>query len=138
MSMRDYAVNDYGLLMTEDMLKIIASKVCDDYSDKNYEDDPWAFNDVLYEKGIVEYISEFTGESIEIMDSGRDNWPLSENWNDDSIWYVPASNCLCLFAKAYENIDEMAQEFKDKIGEYLPDDFDYHEHIRHIVGTYFG
>ena len=33
MSMRDYAVDDYGLLLTEETMKIIASKVCDDFDD---------------------------------------------------------------------------------------------------------
>ena len=34
MSMRDYAVNDYGLLMTKEMLKAVASKAIDGYSDE--------------------------------------------------------------------------------------------------------
>lgn len=138
MGMRDYAVNDYGLLMTADMLMAVASKVCDNYTENDYLDDPWAFNDVLYEQGIVEYISGFDGESIEILDNGTDNWGCSEYWSDDNIWYISASNYPSLFKKAYENINEMVQEFKEKLGEYLPDDFDYREQIRHIVGTYFG
>lgn len=35
MSMRDYAVDDYGLIMTRDMLKTICSKYCPDYTKKN-------------------------------------------------------------------------------------------------------
>lgn len=138
MGMRDYAVNDYGLLMTADMLMSIASKVCDDYNENDYLDDPWAFNDMLYEKGIVDYISEFTGESMEILDEGQTTWDSGETWQCDNIWYISASNYPSLFKKAYENIDEMVQEFKEKLGEYLTDDFDYRKQIRHIVGTYFG
>ena len=37
MSMRDYAVDDYGLLMTKEMLKAVASKVIEDYSDEEYD-----------------------------------------------------------------------------------------------------
>ena len=29
-------------------------------------------------------------------------------------------------------------EFKDRIGKYFTEDFDYRKHICHIVGTYFG
>ena len=37
MSMRDYAVNDYGLVMTKDMLKTICSKYCPDYTEEEYD-----------------------------------------------------------------------------------------------------
>ena len=37
-----------------------------------------------------------------------------------------------------ENIDEIIDEFKGKLGEYLPDGFDYRGKIRHVSGTYFG
>ena len=33
---------------------------------------------------------------------------------------------------------ELTNEFKEKLGEYLPDNFDYRNHIRHISGCYYG
>ena len=138
MSMRDYAVDDYGLLMTREMLKMVASKVCDNYTEEEYEDDEFAFNEELYDDGIVEYIGSFTGESIAINDNGENIWNNSEGYDDDIIYYVPTKNISTLFKAAYKNVDEMIAEFKCRLGEYLPDDFDYRKYIRHISGTYFG
>lgn len=138
MSMRDYAVNDYGMLMTKEMLKMVASKVCDGYTEADYEDDPWGFNEELYDKGIVEYIGSFTGESIEINDDGINNWGVCEYYDDDVIYYAPTKNISTLFKAAYKNIDEIVDEFRNKLGEYLPADFDYRKYIRNISGTYYG
>lgn len=138
MSMRDYAVNDYGLLMTSEMLKMVAAKVCEDYTDEDYADDEFGFNEQLYDEGIIEYIGSFTGESIEINDKGEDNWGVGEHYDDDMIYFVPTSKISTLFRAAYRDMDDMIEEFKNKVGEYLPEDFDYRKYIRHISGTYFG
>ena len=133
MSMRDYAVSDYGLLLDEETIKIIASKVLADYTDE----DDMAYE--LYDEGICEYISEFTGESIPIREDGYVSWGgCGEDYRCETIVYVPTSNFPTLFKRAYENIDEIIDEFKGKVGEYLPDGFDYRGKLRHISGTYFG
>ena len=135
MSMREWAVDDYGLLLTKEMIKAIASKVLDDLEER-YEDEN---GDALYEDGICEYIGEFTGEAIYIEDDGEDNWRRSgEFYNGDRIYYVNVSEHPTLFKAAYENMDALIAEFKEKVGDYLPEDFNYRAHIRHIVGTYFG
>ena len=139
MSMRDYAVNDYGLLMTEDMLKCACSKYCKGYIEEDYEENEFDYKDELYDAGIVEFISEFTGEAIHINDDGIDDWRHNgDNYNDDMIYYIPAKRESTLFMAAYSNIEELVNEFKEKIGEYLEEDFDYRNYVRHIVGTYFG
>ena len=138
MSMRDYAVNDYGLLITIEIMQMIASKVCDDYTEADYTNDPWPFNEELYDKGIVEYIGSFTGESIAINDKGENTWSDSEYYDNDVIWYAPTKNISSLFKAAYENMDEMIAEFRKRLGEYLPEDFDYRKYIRNISGTYYG
>ena len=138
MSMRDYAVDDYGLLMTKEMMKIVAAKVCDDYAEEEYDEDEYAFNEELYDRGIVEYIGDFTGESIAIKDNGEDSWGDSEYYRGDVIWYVPTKNISTLFKAAYKDMDEMIEEFRSRLGEYLSKDFEYRRYIRHISGTYFG
>lgn len=138
MSMRDYAVDDYGLLMTREMMETIVSKYCSDYTKQKYEDDEHGFNCDLYQAGIVDYISEFTGESMEIDDSGRTIFTQSETYDNDIIYYIPACNYSTLFKPAYNNMDELISEFRWKLCDYLPDDFDYRKRIRHIVGTYYG
>ena len=138
MSMRDYAINDYGLVMTREMLKTICSKYYREYTEEKYNDDEYSFNDALYEEGIVEYISGFTGEAMVIDDNGSDDYNSSEAYNDDTIYYVPNQNYGTLFKAPYANMEELESEFRNKFNKYFPDDFDYRKHICHIVGTYFG
>lgn len=138
MSMRDYAVNDYGLLLTKEMVKMVASKVCEDYTDEDYAEDPWGFNEELYDNGIIQYIGNFTGEAIEVNDLGENLWGDSEYYGDDAIYYVPTSKISTLFRAAYRDMDDLIKEFKSKVGEYLPEDFDYRKYVRNISGTYFG
>jgi hypothetical protein len=133
--MRDYAVDDYGLLLTEETMKIIASKVCDDFEDMEEDE----YGDALYEVGICEYIGDFTGEASVLLDNGLNDWISNgETYRGDRIYYVQVSSYPTIFKAAYENMDALIAEFKEKVGEYLPDDFDYRSKIRHIVGTYFG
>ena len=138
MSMRDYAIYDYCLVMTREMLKTICSKYYREYTEEKYNDDEYSFNDALYEEGIVEYISGFTGEAMVIDDNGSDDYNSSEAYNDDTIYYVPNQNYGTLFKAAYANMEELESEFRNKFNKYFPDDFDYRKHICHIVGTYFG
>ena len=138
MSMRYYAVNDYGLVMTREMLKTICSKYYREYTEEKYNDDEYSFNDALYEEGVVEYISGFTGEAMVIDDNGNDDYNSSEAYNDDTIYYAPTQNYGTLFKAAYANMEELESEFRNKFNKYFPDDFDYRKHICHIVGTYFG
>ena len=138
MSMRDYAVDDYGLLLTSETLKVMASKVCDDYTEEAYAEDEWSFHEELYDKGIVEYISSFSGESVVINDLGESMWCEGESYGDDVIYFVPTLKISTLFRAAYRNMEDMINEFKNRVGEYLPADFDYRKYIRHISGTYFG
>ena len=135
MSMRAYAVNDYGMLLTEETMKIIASKAYDDFDDMEEDE----YGDALYDDGICEYIGDFTGEAELILDDSLDNWIRSgESYSGDQIYYIPVNSYPTLFKPAYENMDALIAEFKEKVGEYLPEDFDYRSNIRHIVGTYFG
>ena len=124
--------------MMKNLYDIYESIFDDDYEDDDYEDDEFAFNEALYDEGLVEYIGSFTGEAIAINENGENIWSDSESYDDDIIYYVPTNMVSTLFKAAYSNVDEMIEEFKEKIGEYLPDDFDYRKYIRHISGTHFG
>lgn len=135
MSMREWAVDDYGLLLTSEMIKAIALKVLDDLEERDEDE----YGDALYEDGICEYIGEFTGEAIYIEDDGTEDWRRSgESFDGNRIYYVNISKYPTLFKAAYKNMDELIEEFKSKVGDYLPEDFNYRANIRHIVGTYWG
>ena len=136
MSMRDYAVDDYGLVLDKETVKTIASQVIDDYTEE--ENVMGVLGYELYDRGICEYIGDFTGEAQEIDGRGLYCGGDSQEYYGDVIVYVQATHYPTLFRKAYNNMDEIVKEFKSKVGEYLPEDFDYRSRIRHICGTYFG
>ena len=136
MSMRDYAVDDYGLLLDMETVKMIAAKVIDDYTETEEPMCVWAYE--LYDHGICEYIGEFTGEAQEIDGNGCYWGGDSKDFDHDMIAYVQSYHYPTLFRKAYNNMDELVEEFKTKVGKYLPEDFDYRGNIRHICGTYYG
>lgn len=138
MGMRDYGVDDYGLIVNTETAKLIASKVFKEYTEESYAEDPDYYIDELYEKGIVEYISEFTGESMEVDDEGKSVWNTGETYDSDRIYYVSVLKYSTLFKAAYKDMDELVSEFKRQLEEYLPEDFNYRGNIRHIVGSYYG
>ena len=136
MSMRDYAVDDYGLTLNETAVNDIASQIFgEDYTENTSS--YWGYE--LYEKGICEYISEFTGELQEVDDDGVFLWGGDyETYDRDVIVYIPLKSYPTLFQKAYNNMEEIVEELKSKVGKYLHEDFDYRKNIRHISGTYYG
>ena len=132
--MRDYAVDDYGLVLDEETVKIIITNIGVDIVDEDFD-----FSYGLYDEGICEYISEFTGEAQTINDDGYFDFGRDyKSYSGDSIVYVQLDKYPTLFKRAYNNIEEIVEEFKSKIGEYLPEDFDYRSRICHICGTYYG
>jgi len=133
MSMRNYAMEDYGLVLDENIMKVICEKV---FVDESIENDNCGYE--LYEADICNYAGSFTGELYPITDEGRDVWDRSEMIDDDCVYYIPVEKYPTLFKKAYNDIDGMIEEFREKIGEYVPDDYNYRANIRHIVGTTFS
>ena len=135
MSMKYYGFYDYGMILDEKTVKLIASKVLDNIE----HDDICDLGYKLFDEGICEYISEFTGDAQEISDNGAgDNWENTKEYDNDILFYVPLYNYPTLFKKAYNDMDEIISELKEKLGEYLPEDFDYRSKIYHISGTYYG
>lgn len=135
MSMRDYAMEDYGLVLDEDTINDIASQIFEDYTENT--EVYWGYE--LYDRGICEYISEFTGEAQEIDDNGTFYWGGDyEGYSGEALCYVPLTKYPTLFKRAYNSMDEIVDEFKSKLGKYLPEDFDYRSKICHICGTYYG
>lgn len=133
MSMRYNAVDDYGLVIDEETGRALAKQFDVSYPENGND---WRY--ILYDEGICECISEFTGEMIRLLDDGSGEWLDTEFYNNDPISFVQVTHYPTLFKKAYNSMDEIINEIKDNIGEYFPEDFDYRNNIRKIVGTYYG
>lgn len=135
MSMRDYAFYDYGMILDEETIKVISSKAFDNLAG----DDICDLGYKLYEEGICEYVSEFTGEAQEVDDNGAGTWcGDTKEYDSDMLFYIPLCNYPTLFKTSYNNMDEVISELKEALGKYLPEDFDYRSRIRYICGTYYG
>ncbi len=137
--MRDYAVDTYGLLLDKETMRALAKKICDDYTDEDYDEDPYGFNELVEDKfGRIDYISNFSGEGFPICEDGRDNYGGDiAYFSGDAVYILIANNAPSLFKAAYQNFDEMVSEFKQLLCNYLPN-INYRSNIKHFVGTYFG
>ena len=133
MSMRDYAYLDYGLVLDEETIRYMYS-VAIGGQDKDLSD----MGNALYDRGIVEYTGEFTGEAIRVRDDGSDDWNDSLVYSADVFYYVPLGLHPSFFKAQYKDMNEIVEELKSEVGKYMPEGYDYRANIRHIVGTYFG
>lgn len=141
MSTRDYGVVQLAMLLTEDTMKLIASQAIKEYSSDSYDEDPDYFHQELENMGLVERMSGFTGDAVQVTEIGGLNWGLREeetSFRDDEVYYISARRTVTPFARTYVNMKELANEFRAAIGHYLPDDFDYRRYVCLIVGTYYG
>lgn len=138
MSMREHVVDDYGLILGEEDIRILAEKVCEDYSDSEFDEDPEWFQDRISDEFGFDFITGFTGETILLSDSDNCVGTDSIYYEEDVIRYLRATYYPSLFTRAYRNMDELVDEFRQALGDYLPDTFDYQAHLYHIVGTCFG
>lgn len=132
MSMRTYAFEDYGLVLTDEIMKTICEKAFEEpVEDENY-------GMALYDEDICACAGNFTGEIFSVLDTGSDDVYGYDDIEDDSVYYVAARKYSTLFNAAYKDMDEMVTEFKEALGKYLPADFDYRSNIKHIIGTTWG
>lgn len=83
-----------------------------------------------------------------------DNYDIRQVWHLDSkahkedndtfvngiFLYAEKQGCIALdhSEDAYANLFEMADEFRQRYGNYLPDDFNYVAHLCFLLGANFG
>ena len=136
MSTKDWGFIGYGIVIDNIVANEIAKKINYkiDYAQDLYSD----VRDYLYDKGVCDTMGEFTGEAFLVDDKGSVWWGQGEVFHCEQIWYVELNKMPTLFAAPYKNMCEVIDELKNKLGEYLPNDFDYKRQIRLISGTYYG
>ena len=141
MSMKNYSVCEYGLVLKPEVLREIASRIFDDFSQEE-----WEINSCAYISDIVDcqgfnYISEFSGEIIPFFIEKNEEkllWERSVSYDCKSIVYIPTLKYPKMFSSAYNNAEELISEIKKNVEELLPTDFDFMQNIYLIVGTYMG
>ena len=132
MSMREYAYEDYGLILDKPTMEYIFAKQF------NEPIDDLDVGCELYDADVCTCAGQFTGEAFCLKDDGKDDWGDSFTYNCDEVYYVPINKYPSLFKAPYNNIDDIVEEFKEKLGEYMPEGYDYRANICHIIGTTWG
>lgn len=133
MSTRDYGVNDYGYVFTEEMLvKLIDERFADEFDRGDCAK--------LAERMGLEYIGEFTGGAYHLDEKSDDNYDVDTlYYSGDTLYYFPLRSYSNLFSAAYSSKEELIADLKNYHGEWLPDDNnDIYYGVRHIIGTYYG
>lgn len=137
MSMRNFAVNTYGLYLDEEDIRTIYAN----YFEREIDEDTPVYDLIweLYEAGVIEHESNFTGEAVGLDDTGDPEWcDVLEYYSGDLLSYVQLAYQPSLLNRPYRDLDEVVAELRNAMDGLLPDDFDYRKQLCLIAGTYYG
>lgn len=139
MSMKDYGFDDYGFILTEDVIHILAPQICEDYSEKDWElrGSSYYIEDI-YDRVGAGYVCNFTGEIVAVTDDGKDDYSDTIWRGMNNIYYISIRKYPSLFDASYKDMDEILDEFKEVLSKYLPEDYNYRKNFKHIIGSYWG
>ena len=135
MSMRDYGMDDYGIVLNG-----LGSKK------GKHPDFDEAWLDEMQESTPVESQSSFTGEVIPLLDNGSPDWNSTEYFTDETIYYISVVKHPTLFKQAYQDmkeiVDELVSSYRNarKTDDRLPKltRKEIRGMIRYITGCYCG
>ena len=137
MGMNYYAETGYGLFLTDDEMRIFARKMCEKDGQKLEE---------VEEEDLLDLLHDLP-DSILVSDDNFDNRDVIFLDKEDHIWAFTYG--LMLYAKKqghifkgeedelYSGLYEMAEEFEDRYGKYLPDNFDIKSRLCYFAGAIF-
>lgn len=138
MGMRETEFSLYVLFLPNETMRYLAKKLCPEYSDTDYTEDPASFHEEVIEAldGKVECINRLSGYAYRHPANGDDS-VLRQSFDDEPVYYIPLEKGPTLFRPAYETLDEVISEIVGKIGDVLPLDFDYALNVCSLEGTNF-
>lgn len=143
MSWDTYAVNDYGIILSDDILIDIARR----YRSECDGNTAFLQNDVTNQELLGDFIPDvadaydicyltgFTGDARAVYEDGCSSETSEECFNYDEVVYLHVPEMPGLFKAPYTGMGELVDYFRQEYGEYLPQDFDYAGNLRHFVGV---
>lgn len=128
------------LLETETPMSIITKKLIPDEEFDDYYDAQYAY-EILTDDDVcgVVFASDFTGE-VNALDKQINlafPLPLDEDYQDDLLVYIEPNHMPDYFLKAYDCVNDLLDEYKEKLAPYLPEGFPIDRNVAKIYGTYF-
>lgn len=132
-------------------------RIPDDLMERIAADGPWPVveaglvpSDLLEELGDVQlamenlegtadcvFASEFTGEAKSLDLDGNDEPLKTWEYEDDFVAAIESDKAVEPFAQAYEDLNALVTEFKDKLLGVLGPNYPYRSHAVSVLGTYF-
>ena len=139
MAMVENQIDLYGILVPEEVMKRLAEKLCDGYSEEAYAEDSFDFDEEVAaqsEGGIIR-IGDFSGYAS-LISPEKELAGLRQVYEDESFYHIPLQKAPSLFKAAYSSMEEVIAEVKESAKDLLPEDFDYTHNLCHFVGSTFG
>lgn len=138
MSMHYGGEQGYGLFLNREE----AAAFEHEYATTNYlcEDEEDEEGEVCNEIGA----SDLCDDNYDIRQvwhlDGKAHKEDNDTFVDGIFLYAEKQGCIVLdhSEDAYADLFEMAEEFRQAYGNYLPDDFDYVAHLCFMLGANFG
>lgn len=135
MSMRDYGVDDYGVVLNG----------LGDENGKHPEfDEEWL--EEMVDSDLIDVQGNFTGELIPVFDTGSPDWNQSEYLDCESVYYIALKRQPELFKRAYKDMndlmDEVVESYRtarredDRLPSLTRDEL--RSMLRYITGSYNG
>lgn len=149
MSMNYYSSFDAGLLLAgqevNDFINTFLEKTDTKDSDPsvtNKDISGYEFVETLFDQETDPITAPYYYDGDETLVALRGHYLNDgdiDEYNTD-ILFFPAKHMARngFFCNAYDSEDDVVKEFKDFIGDYLPDDFDYRSHIGLYAFTTWG
>ena len=127
MSMHSYPEHGFGLMLNEEETKAF----CKRYNEaKNEECDcydiQFAFDGCRYYSNDCDGRYFYYSTNKNVDNEGATGLFFFADWQPNA------------FRVAYYSMDDCVKEFTDKIGEYLPEDFNYEDHIGYFEAVVCG
>lgn len=82
----------------------------------------------------VIHVGNFNG-TIETYDYFEVRKPLDISVSDDYIMYLSTKKGASLFKAVYDDLEDVEAEYRQEIGKWFPDDFEFKSRICNIAGT---
>lgn len=103
-----------------------------------YQDTQFAMEILIDKIDDVAWAGEFEGEvNTKWPEKCKDTEPLNLNFDDDFVLYIRPEKDADFFSQAYTNPGQMCDEFRNKLSDYLPDDFPFWRYLVSLSGTYY-
>lgn len=140
--MKEYPVSEAGCLLIDEetALEILRTAADAQIIDSNDIDitDPirCLYEHIEYQNddSPIVFHTEFSGEAYDI-EAPSDG---AEEYDDDTILYLPAKKTPSLFEKAYESKAEIEKEFRETLSPWLPDSVRISHRIKNLIGIYIA